>query len=91
MIVSFLLGSDQPPYRLIAEADLPAAPLVGENISITGRVYTVAERSWRLGTAPSELGPDHPAMIQIGVGVLLQQIAGPPHVAIAREMPEKLQ
>jgi hypothetical protein len=88
MLVTFLLDENQPPFRIIAEADLPDAPLEGEPIAMNGRTYKVLERSWRLGSTPSELGPDAPPVIQIGVGILLGQIAGPPHVTLARTMPE---
>jgi hypothetical protein len=87
MLVSFLLYSDQPPFRLLAEADLPGAPLPDEPIAMNGRTYKVLERSWRLGSTPSELGPDHPPLVQIGVGILVTQIAGPPHITVERVMP----
>jgi hypothetical protein len=88
MIVSFLLFADQPPFRLLAEADLPAVPLPDEPVQMSGRTYKVLERSWRVGTTPSELGPEAPPVVQIGVGVLVTQIGGPSHVEIARTMPE---
>ena len=47
----------------------------------------VREIAWRFGTAPTEeqtaLGPmNGPATVQVGVGLLLQQIGGPSHVAL---------
>jgi hypothetical protein len=89
MIVTMLLGDDNPPYRNIWEGELPAVPDPGEPLSFNGRIYRVVERSWRFGMARSEedtvLGPmNGPAKVEVGVGLLLTQISGPPHVTLVR-------
>lgn len=91
MIVTMLLGDDRPPFRKLWEGELPAIPDIGEPLAFNGRQYRVLERSWRFGTAPTQeqtvLGPmNGPATVQVGVGLLLQQIGGPSHVALAPEL-----
>lgn len=85
MIVTMLLGDGRPPFRQLWEGELPAVPDAGEPLAFNGRIYKVLERSWRFGTAPvtteTALGPmNGPAQVQIAVGLMLTQIAGPPHV-----------
>lgn len=87
MIVTMLLAADRPPFRVLWEGELPAIPDMGEPLSFNGRQYRVLERSWRFGNAPTPeatlLGPmNGPASVQVGVGLLLEQIGGPPHVAL---------
>lgn len=88
MIVTLLLGDDRPPFRVLWEGHLEVVPHIDEPLSFNGRQYRVQERSWRFGTAPVKtetvLGPmNGPAEVQVGCGLLLTQIGGPPHVALA--------
>jgi hypothetical protein len=88
MIVTMLLADDRPPFRVLWEGELPCVPDVGEPLSFNTRNYRVLERSWRFGTAPTEqqtaLGPmNGPASVQVAVGLLLTQIGGPAHIALA--------
>lgn len=88
MLVTMLLGDDRPPFRVVWEGELPVVPDAGEPLSFNGRQYRVTERSWRFGMRskeqPTALGPmNGPASIDVGVGLLLTQIGGPPHVALA--------
>lgn len=90
LLVTFLLAEDRPPFRVLAEAELPTVPDPGEPIALNGRTYRVMERSWRLGIEPVQERdavfesepPDEP-VIRLGVGLLLEQIGGPPHVVVA--------
>ena len=88
LLVTFLLGDDQPPFRQLWEGELTQVPDAGEPLSFNGRIYRVVERSWRFGehrdTESTVLGPmNGPAKVRVGVGLLLTQIAGPPHVTLA--------
>jgi hypothetical protein len=87
VIVTMLLAVDRPPFRKLWEGELSTVPDAGEPLSFNGRNYRVLERSWRFGLAPTPaqtaLGPmNGPASVQVGVGLLLEQIGGPPHVAL---------
>jgi hypothetical protein len=87
MIVTMLLADDRPPFRVLWEGELSDIPLPQEPLAFNGRQYRVVERSWRFGTAPTAtdtvLGPmNGPASVQVGVGLLLEQIGGPPHIAL---------
>jgi hypothetical protein len=87
LIVTMLLADDRPPFRKLWEGELPAVPEAGEPIAFNGRQYRVVERSWRFGVAPTQedtvLGPmNGPEKVRVGVGLLLQQIGGPSHVAL---------
>lgn len=89
MIVTMLLGDGPPPFRQLWEGQLEAVPDAGEPIAFNGRVYRVVERSWRFGTAPTQqetvLGPmNGPASVQVAVGLMLSQIAGPSHMVAVK-------
>jgi hypothetical protein len=87
LIVTMLLAADRPPFRTLWEGELPEVPATGEPLSFNGRQYRVLERSWRFGNAATQedtvLGPmNGPAKVRVGVGLLLEQIGGPSHVAL---------
>lgn len=86
LIVTFLLADDRPPFRKLWEGELPTVPDAGEPIAFNGRIYRVQERSWRIGveTDGAALQPVNvEQVVRVGVGLLLTQIGGPAHVALA--------
>lgn len=90
MLVTMLLGDDRPPFRRLWEGELPVVPDAGEPLAFNGRVYRVMERSWRFGTPSGSpqlgLAPmNGGAPVEIAVGLMLTQIAGPPHVALVAD------
>ena len=87
MKVSILLADRPiPPFRLLWEGDLPAVPDAGEPFAFDNRQYKVLERSWRFGlaevTKDTVLGPMSSRELDVGVGLLVQQIGGVPHVTM---------
>lgn len=77
MQTTFILvtGSGPGGMQQLFAVDLPAVPLPGENIAKDGRTYRTLERSWRF-----EAQED--GSIGVGVGLLVEQIGGLPHVLL---------
>ena len=71
--IILVTGSGPGGMRQLASMTLPAVPLPGEHIQWGGRTYRTLERSWRF-----EVQED--GSLGVGVGLLVEQIAGPPHV-----------
>ena len=70
--IILVTGSGPGGMRQLISLELPAVPLPGEHIQYGGRTYRTLERSWRFEEKDGALG--------VGVGLLVEQIAGPPHV-----------
>lgn len=74
-----ITGSGPGAMQKVIDIDLPAVPLPGEHIDFGGRKYRTLERSWRIQlTSPL---PEPPAS-EVSVGLLVEQIGGPPHVLL---------
>lgn len=71
--IILVTGSGPGGMRQLLSLELPAVPLPGEHIQYGGRTYRTLERSWRF--EPQEGGA-----LGVGVGLLVEQIGGPPHV-----------
>ncbi len=84
-----LLLADSQPFRLLFEIELDSPPLPGEMITIAPRTYRVLERSWRIDLPPEDavLRPPEDSAPRVGVGLLLSQLSGPPHVITAPQVP----
>lgn len=67
-------GSGPSGMQSLAELELPAVPLPGEHVHFNGRTFRALERSWRLTSAAEE--------VDCAVGLLVEQIAGPPLVLL---------
>lgn len=77
MLTTILVITGPGPggIQQIGRLDLPAVPLPGEHIDIDKRKYRALERSWRFNIPENIV-----EAAGVSVGLLVEQIAGPPHV-----------
>ncbi len=73
-------GSGPGALQRVVELDLPAVPLPGEHLDFGGRKYRTLERSWRIEEVPVTGAHADISTLGVAVGLLVEQIAGPPHV-----------
>ena len=71
--IILVTGPGPGGMRQLVSLELPAVPLPGEHVHYTGRTYRTLERSWRFEEQEG-------GALGLGVGLLVEQIAGPPHV-----------
>lgn len=70
--IILVTGNGPGGMQQLLSLELPAVPLPGEHIQHGGRTYRTLERSWRIEPQGEAFG--------VGVGLLVEQIAGPPHI-----------
>jgi hypothetical protein len=86
--LQYITGPKDQPQMLVKDVELDQLPATGENITWADRVYKVLERAWVMrqdeqgGYMDDEFRSRKVPVLDCAL--LLGQIAGPPHVTVAK-------